>query len=277
MATEAIASQAIENLLRKNQVPHFHLLILDALNQKEELDRYTRAQLQKIVNKQLPQNSQKLINETLEFVAKQAIKLRQETQKQIDQQRLQLTQPIKVQLNLLQTNAVLLLELKDLVTDSFTLYTTQSILKQLTKTLQLGWTQMNLQSAWRQTMQLRHRPAPQTQSTMKTPAKRTPRTPNPKSRTKQKPTQTKVTITPPTLKAEKQTGPVEQREQAPKPIGTHAGKITGTDIPFKAGKCNNWQVWSSCELLNTPRGCKWDHSCSNCGSKLHGAGACPYK
>ena len=79
LATEAIASHAIENLLRKNQVPHFHLLILDALNQKQELDRYTRAQLQKIVNKQLPQNSQKLINETLEYVAKQAIKLRQDT------------------------------------------------------------------------------------------------------------------------------------------------------------------------------------------------------
>ena len=95
--------------------------------------------------------------------------------------------------------------------------------------------------------------------------------------TKEKATRPKVTTPPPTLKKEKQTGPVAQRDQIPRPIGSHNGKITGTDIPFKAGKCNNWQVWSSCELLNTPRGCKWDHSCSTCGSKLHGAGVCPYK
>ena len=136
---------------------------------------------------------------------------------------------------------------------------------------------MNLQSAWTQTMQLRHRPVATSSSTTKTPAKRTPRRPNPKPQTKAKATRTKVTIEPPTLKTEKQTGPVAERNQIPKPIGSHGGKITGTDIPFKAGKCNNWQVWSHCEILNTPRGCKWDHSCSNCGSKLHGAGACPYK
>ena len=178
LATEAIAEHAIENLLRKNKVPAFHLLILDALNQKEELDRYTRSQLLKIVNKELPQNSKILINETLEFVAKKAIKLRQETQTLIQQGRLQSTMPIQTQLNLLQTNAVLLLDLKDLVSDAFTLYTTQSILKQLTKTLKLGWTQMNLQGTWTQTMQLRHREVPTAAGTTKTPAKRTPRRPS---------------------------------------------------------------------------------------------------
>ena len=129
---------------------------------------------------------------------------------------------------------------------------------------------MNLQAVWTQTMQLRHRATAVSIVTPKTPAKRPQRRPKPQS--KEKATRSTVTIEAPTLKTEKETGPVASRNQIPKLIGSHNGKITGTDIPFKAGKCNNWQVWSHCEILNTPRGCKWDHSC-----KLHGAGACPYK
>ena len=83
LATSAIAEQAINHLLTKNVIPKFHQLILDMLNQKDELEKYTQAQLKKMVKKELPQNSLQLINETLEYVATEALK-----QKQIAQNRI---------------------------------------------------------------------------------------------------------------------------------------------------------------------------------------------
>ena len=70
---------------------------------------------------------------------------------------------------------------------------------------------------------------------------------------------------------------MSQREQTARPLGSQNGKITGTDIEFVSGLCNNWQVWNSCALLTSPRGCPWKHVCSKCNSALHGAGSCPYK
>ena len=81
----------------------------------------------------------------------------------------------------------------------------------------------------------------------KQPTKQTTRPP--------KPTPT-VTITPPTLKKEKDRLPMKSRPQAARPIGSHNGKITGTDIPYKKGKCNNWQVWNYYAMLQSPSGCK---------------------
>ena len=52
LATAAIAEKAIETLLTCNLVPQFHQLILDMLNKKDELERYTQAQLKKMVHKE---------------------------------------------------------------------------------------------------------------------------------------------------------------------------------------------------------------------------------
>ena len=109
---------------------------------------------------------------------------------------------------------------------------------------------------------------PETFIYCKQPSKQTQRAPKPA------PT---VTLTSPTLKKEKERVPLKSRPQAQRPIGSRGGKITGTDIPFKKGKCNNWQVWSYCAMLQSPAGCKWEHICSNCNSHLHGATDCPYK
>ena len=275
LATTAIADEAIKNLLTKNIIPKFHQLILDMLNQKDELEKYTQAQLKKMVKKELPQNSLQLINETLEFVATQALKQKEQAQKRIANGTLQNLPATQQQLQLLQAQAVNLLELKELVKDAFTLYTTKSILKQLSATLTIGWKSNQLIPAWKQAMQLRHKPPPTTVAT------RPPRQPKPTTKQPQRApkTVTKVTLPAPTLKTETtQTRvPMKDRPQIARPIGSHKGKITGTNIDYKKGKCNNWQVWSSCALLSSPRGCKWDHVCSNCNSPLHGASDCPYK
>ena len=273
LATAAIAEKAIETLLTRNVVPQFHQLILDMLNKKEELERYTQAQLKKMVNKELPQNSINLINTTLEYVAKQALKQQQQAQTRIQQRRLQSTPTVIRQIQLLQSQAVTLLELKELVTDASSIYTTKSILQQLTKTFERGWTSNTLKSSWKEVMQLRHKPITTTTKTTSSPKK----TPNKSTTRKPTPKKATVKITAPTLKKEKNTIPMNQREQTARPLGSHNGKITGTDIEFVSGLCNNWQVWNSCALLTSPRGCPWKHVCSKCGSALHGAGSCPYK
>ena len=278
LATSAIADQAIKNLLTKNVIPKFHQLILDMLNQKDELEKYTQAQLKKMVKKELPQNSLQLINETLEYVATEALKQKQIAQNRIATGALQNTPATQQQLQLLQAQAVKLLELKDLVKDAFTLFTTKSILKQLSATLEVGWTSNQLIPAWKQAMQLRHKPPPTTSTTKQPrPTKSTNKQTTRAPRTTRTP-QT-VTIPAPTLKTEKtkERVPMKDRPQVPRPIGSRNGKITGTNIEYKKGKCNNWQVWSYCAMLNSPTGCKWEHVCSNCNSHLHGAGDCPYK
>ena len=197
----------------------------------------------------MPQNSINLINTTLEYVAKQALKQQQKAQTRIQQRQLQSTPTVQRQIQLLQAQAVTLLELKELVTDASAIYTTKSILQQLTKTFQLGWTTNTLKAAWKDVMQLRHKQFATSTKSTTTPKKTTTKS------TTQKPTPKKSTvkITPPTLKKEKNTTPMHQREQTARLIGSHNGKITGTDIDFVSGLCNNWQVWNACALLTSSR------------------------
>ena len=275
LAASALAEQAIQNLIRKNITPQFHQLILDMLNEKDQLEQYSQAQLKNIVKKELPQNSAKLINQTLEYVATVAIKQSQLTQKQINNKQLQMTPSIQNQLTLLQINSVALLELKELVTDAANIYTIKSILHQLTETLQYGWTVMSLTTAWTQAMKLRHKTQSTSNNTTKSTTTRTPRRRPSKQSLPTKQTTKQARAPKTTVKTEKIT--VAQRKQTQRPIGSRNGKITGTDIDFVKGKCNNFQVWNECAVLSSEAGCKWDHVCSNCGLATHGAGSCPYK
>ena len=120
------------------------------LNQKDELEKYTQSELKKMVQKELPGNSLELINGTLEYLAKEALKQQKIAQNRIDSGVLQPTLPTTRQIALLQSHAVTLLDLKDLVKDAIKLYTTKSILRQLTETFTVGWATNTMVVAWKE-------------------------------------------------------------------------------------------------------------------------------
>ena len=274
LAIDTLAGGVIEKLLTQNVVPKFTQMILDMINQRDELQQYTTAQLKNIIQHQLPRNSIELINETLEFIATQANILRTQAKKRIDGGLQQSTPATVAQMNLLDTNALALMDMKDLVTDVSKVYTTPSILHQLSAVFTNGWTQMRLTHEWRQQVKFKHKepPAPRTQTPKKTP-RQTPAKPKPRKQPKpvKQPKQTTVKVEP-SLKGV----PMWDRKQKNQHIGSRYGKITGTEIPTIKGNCNNWQIWSDCVPQNSSNGCTWKHVCNTCGDATHGAHDCPY-
>ena len=271
LAMSVLAGEVIQNLLIYNRAPQFHKLILDTINQRDELKQYTQQQLKKLVNNELPSNAQQLINDTLQYVAEQALAYKKSTEDKIRNGQLRSTTIIEAQLQLLQTNSLALMELKQSITNAAAVYTINSIVRQLTAVLAHGWATQRMHYEWRFQCFLRFKQPPKPTRTPATPQK-APTKPKPKSNPRTAKPQKKLGI----KKENDGKLPMWDRVQEDRHIGSRWGKITGTDIDTKKGNCNNFQVWSTCVPQST-QGCDYKHVCNRCGSQTHGAHKCKHQ